>query len=385
VLKLVGILLIALIAVLVMGAYIPSLPYLGAYGSLALSLWSGWVIVVALIGGLVVWRTGRGRVRNALTVIAVVAACGAALVTYRLVALAHANGVTVTIGNAFGFSSSLAERPADEVLTYTRDRGEALALRIYRSAARHAGGSPVLLYVHGGGWVSGSSAQRSADMRWFADHGWTVVSIDYSLSSDRRHMWDRVTEQVGCAMAWTVANIGARGGDASKIALIGDSAGGNLVINAGYRANAGKLESTCGGGVPRVSSVLALYPAVDLVAIYDNQYRPTGPDVSSMARRYIGGSPQQYYDRYAMVASASTIHRGAPPTLIFLTENDHLVPADSVRAFDAKARAAGVNVRTISVPFAEHVFDATGIGAELVRQAGLAFIDGHYQPSTADR
>ena len=230
------------------------------------------------------------------------------------------------------------------------------------------------MYVHGGGWVSYSSAQRSADMRWFANQGLEVLSIDYSLSNKERHLWDRVIDQIGCALAWTDANIASRDGDPSRISLIGESAGGNLVINAGYLANAGKLESSCGGRVPHINAVSAMYPGVDLVAIHNNTYRPTGSNVRDMVTKYVGGSPQQFPERFAAVASATKITPAAPPTLLFITENDHLVPLESMRAFDAKARQAGVLVRTISVPYAEHGFDLTGIGNAIVRQVTLQFL-----------
>jgi acetyl esterase/lipase len=62
----------------------------------------------------------------------------------------------------------------------------------------------------------------------------------------------------------------------------GSSAGGNLAINAAYLANAGRLESSCGGTVPRVSAVSVLYPPVDLAAAWVSQV----PAISDMARQF---------------------------------------------------------------------------------------------------
>src|SRR6202041_4055353 len=98
-----------------------------------------------------------------------------------------------------------------------------------------------------------------------------AVSIDYPLSSVDRHLWDITTSQVGCAMAWTAANAAQLGGDPDRISLLGSSAGGNLAINAAYLANAGRLESSCGGTVPRISAGSALYPPVDLAAAWGTQ------------------------------------------------------------------------------------------------------------------
>jgi acetyl esterase/lipase len=54
-----------------------------------------------------------------------------------------------------------------------------------------------------------------------------------------------------------------------------------------------------------------------------------------------------------------------------------MVPPDSMRAFDAKARQAGVQVRTINVPYGEHGFDLTGIGNVIVRQVTEQFLREH--------
>lgn len=374
----IGILLLTVPALALVGANVPSLAYVGLFGSVAVSLWPAWLVVLSLAGGALTWTCGRGNVRRFLTVLAMLTVICAATAVYRLVALAHANGVHVTSAELFGFSGSLAPARADEVQAYTRDLGETLNILIYRPKGQAPpGGWPILMYVHGGGWISQSSAQRSADMRWFANQGLEVLSIDYSLSNKERHLWDRVTNQVGCALAWTDANIASRGGDPSRISLFGESAGGNLVINAGYLANAEKLQSSCGGRVPHVGTVSAIYPGVDLVAIYNNTYPLTGPDVRDMVTKYIGGSPQEFPERYAAVASAAMITPSAPPTLLFITENDHLVPLESMRLFDAKARQTDLQLRTVNVPYAEHGFDVTGIGNAIVRQVTLQFLKDH--------
>jgi acetyl esterase len=370
----IGGLLVIISAVFVLGAYAPSIPYVGVFGSVAVPLWPAWFIMFAAVGGALAWWGSHGTVRRVVVGLAMLAALGAIVITGRLTALAWANGVRLTIGHPFGWTGSLATVPADEVATYTHDLGEALNVRIYRPKGHAKSGSPILMYVHGGGWIGGSAAQRSADMRWFADQRWLVLSVDYSLSSTKRHLWNRVIDQIGCAMAWTAANAVSRGGDARRVAMIGDSAGGNLVLNAAYLANAGKLRSSCGGRIFPVNAVIALYPGVDLAAIYRNRYRPTGPQVNDMVSKYIGGSPEQYPERYAAVASATYIGPAAPPTLMFIGDHDHLVPPQSVWDFSEKARRGGVAMRTIGVPYADHVFDGTGIGNAIVRQLTLRFM-----------
>lgn len=367
-------------ALLVLGAFAPSIDYVGLFGSLTLSLWTAWFVLLPMIAVVLLLRCTRGAVRLLLVGTATVTALGASVVLSRFVAVAWANDVDVTVANSFGFSGSLDQVRPDEVVTYTRDQGEDLTLRFfYPKGAAPSGGWPVVMHIHGGGWVEGSNEEQSADMRWFADQGWIVISAGYSLSSETRHLWNRVHDQLGCAMAWTNANITARGGNPARLALRGGSAGGNLAINAAYMANAGTLRSSCGGTVPRVRSVTPIYPGVDLVAIYNNSHALTGPDVRSMAHRYTGGSPEQFPERYKSVASASHISPSAPPTLMFMTQNDHLVPYESMEAFARQVRKSGISLRTVSIPHAEHGFEIVGIGNAIVRQVSLQFMRQHDQ------
>lgn len=367
-------------ALMVLGAFAPSIDYIGLFGSLTLSLWTAWFVLLPLIAAAMVLRWASGFGRTMLVGVAFVTVLGASVVLFRFVSVAWANDVNLTIGNAFGFSGSLKEVRPDEIVTYTHDQGEGLTLRIFRpKGAPPSEGWPVVMHIHGGGWVEGSNAEQSADMRWFADQGWIVISAGYSLSSETRHLWNRVHDQLGCAMAWTNANIRARGGNPARLALRGGSAGGNLAINAAYMANAGTLRSTCGGEIPKVRSVTPIYPGVDLVAIYNNPHALTGPDVRSMAYRYTGGSPEQFPERYKSVASASRISPSAPPTLMFMTQNDHLVPYESMEAFARQVRKSGISLRTVSIPHAEHGFEIIGIGNAIVRQVSLQFMRQHDQ------
>lgn len=366
---------VLLASLLALGAFVPSITWIGVLGSLAMTIWPGWFIVGPLAAALLVWTLSRGRLRIGVAALAALTMLGAGILIAQVVSVAHANDVDVTIGNAFGFSQSLETVQPDEIVTYVRDQGDDLTLRIFKPRGKApATGWPVLMHIHGGGWVEGSNDEQSADMRWYADKGWVVISVGYSLSSTKRHLWDKVMPQLGCAMAWTEKNIGARGGDVTRLSLRGGSAGGNLTANAAFMANAGTLTSVCGGTIPRVRSVTPIYPGADLVAIYNNDYVPNGPDVKTMVTRYTGGTPVQYPERYRAVASATHLTKAAPPTLIFITENDHLVPLASMQKFAADVRKAGVPVRTVSIPFGEHGFDISGLGNAIVRQVSLEWM-----------
>jgi acetyl esterase len=347
------------------GAHINGLPLISPIGSTVLSIFGPWLVVVPLAIGsieILVWRASHSRGALLMMSLAVAATVWASVALARMVAEFHNHGVAINLVRAFR-TRVLPGSPPDDDLVYGTWHDQSLHLLVYRSRAATPGHSaPILLYIHGGGFSAGDRFESGTNLRWFADRGWLVLSIDYTLSSVDRHLWDTTTAQVACAMAWTAANAARFGGDPARISLLGSSAGGNLAINAAYLANAGRLESSCGGTVPRVSAVSALYPPVDLTAAWVSQV----PAISDMARKfntfYVGGSPQQFPDRYRFVASATHINAAAPPTLVIFGANDHLVPPDATDRFVQQARDAGLSIESVRFPYGDHAFNLNQYG-----------------------
>jgi acetyl esterase len=141
-------------------------------------------------------------------------------------------------------------------------------------------------------------------------------------------------------MSWVAANGAIFGGDAAQLSMFGDSAGGNLAINAAFMANHETLKSDCGGSIPRVRSVIATYPAVDPAGFYDDKDPLMGGAARMMAGDYTGGSPHQFPERYAAISSTATLSPDAPPTLIFVGDSDHLVPPKLTYQFVDRAKSS---------------------------------------------
>ena len=305
---------------------------------------------------------------------------GASIITARMTAAVEHAGADIDLVDTFGLGATASAPDAEA--TYANFDGEPLRLSIYRPAGSTAQDrAPVLVFVHGGGWVAGDRNAHSADLRWFAEQGWLTVTVDYALSTSDRHLWDVTQSQIGCALAWVADNAQRYGGDPDRLSLSGDSAGGNLAVNAAYLAAVGGLPSSCGGRVPAVDAVTALYPVVDPAGFYDNDDPALGGTARDMAGAYTGGSPQQFPQRYAAITSATHISAAAPPTLILLGEADHLVPAAGAYRFAEQAREAGVDVELVAVPYADHVFDARpgSIGQQAYRQLTARWLRSHGQ------
>ena len=374
-------LLVVPTAVAALCTYLFDVPYIGL-ATAYVPWYLPWLIAASLIGGALAlryWHARRAHIGAALAILAMVTVVAAVVIDARMIAAVERAGADISVIDTFGIGAPKRAAPDSEA-TYAAFAGKPLRLSVYRPRGSSQR-APVLVYIHGGGWVAGDLDSHSADLRWFADQGWLVISVDYTLSSADRHLWDVTQGQIGCALSWIVANAPRYGGDPSRLSVSGHSAGGNLAINTAYLAAAGRLPSLCGGTAPRIAAVSAMYPVVDAAGFYDNPDRALGGRSRAMAGAYTGGSPQQFPGRYASISSGTYVTAGAPPTFIIVGEADHLVPVGGTYRFAERARAAGVDVGLVAVPYADHVFDGRpgSIGQQAYRQLTARWLRDHGQ------
>jgi arylformamidase len=95
-------------------------------------------------------------------------------------------------------------------------------------APRGAKNAPVVIYIHGGEWTKGDKSQVAFKPKFFVEHGYVMVSVNYRLSPAAKHP-DHVSD-VASAVRWTVDYISEFGGDPKNIVLMGHSAGCHLVV-----------------------------------------------------------------------------------------------------------------------------------------------------------
>lgn len=348
---------LGVIALAVGAALDPTQSY---FATMSSSLWTtfGPHFVVLAVAATLVSLAGRawgprglGRLAAALGALSVLAATY--VVGSIMLATASAGGsINPIAGLMLGKMDAAAP---NETVTVTTVDGQDLKAAIYlpATAPRDA---PVIVYIHGGGFMIGSITETAADLRWFADRGWPVFSIDYRLFKPDSPTWDKAPADAACGLAWVAANAARYGGNPGRIVLMGDSAGGNLAINLAYGAARGDVASPC-GAVPVPSAVVVQYPAVDPVATFERGYPIPGFEPQMLMQGYVGGTPDQFPDRIKAISSETYLSDKAPPTLVIEPEKDGLVVSDGVYGFVDKARAAGVTVELVRIPFANHVYN----------------------------
>ncbi len=367
---------------LVLGAF--RAPTSGSWAVIGSTVWAPFgpfLLLGALLSlalGLLTRRHVSPRFGSAVALLAAIGTAGSAFILFRIGQAASAAGVSVDLPATLFLADMDVPQP-DAVETFRVVEGADLRAAIYRPPASNAP-LPVVVYIHGGGFMTGSFTETAADLRWFADQGWLVVSVEYRLFGPDRPTWNRAPEDVACALVWVSRNASRFGGDPKRIAVMGDSAGGNLAVNLGYAAAAGRAPAACGKDVAVPVAIAALYPALDPISIYENGFPIPGFEPRMLIEGYIGGPPDAYPRRIAAITSANFLTPAAPPTLIVLPENDSLVVKEGTLGFAVAAAKVGVDLTLVTLPFANHVFNqmaANSLGNQIARTIRQEFLSQH--------
>lgn len=226
--------------------------------------------------------------------------------------------------------------------------GGTLRLRLYTPPG--AGPFPLLLYFHGGGFVVCDLDTHDPICRNLcAGAGCVVASVDYRLAPE--HRFPAAPEDCLAATRWAAEHAAGLGADPGRVAVAGDSAGGQLAAVVALRIR--------DEGGPRLAGQLLLYPTTDLgppaTASFvecAEGYGLTAADVPWFWEKYLN-DPAEARHPHASPLRAPDLG-GLPPALILTAEYDVL--RDEAEQYGERLRAAGVEVRVRRVPGMVHGF-----------------------------
>jgi acetyl esterase len=178
------------------------------------------------------------------------------------------------------------------------------------------GPHPVVVYLHGGGWIAGSpKSHRKLGMQ-FADAGYLTINVDYRLAPE--HPFPAGLEDCVYAVKWTGENAKRWNGDVSRLAVGGDSAGGNLTAATVTSLGAEKYS-----GPAKPKAALLIYGVFDFPA---TMKRDSTAAVEGMVKAYAGaGYPAILED--PRMSPLRAVKTGAlPPSFVICGTADPLLP-----------------------------------------------------------
>lgn len=234
-------------------------------------------------------------------------------------------------------------------------------------------GYPVVIWVHGGAWMSND---KYADMGYmkqtlkgFIDSGYAVASIDYRWSTTA--IFPAQIQDCNQAIGFLYQNAGKYKLDKDRFALIGFSAGGHLASLLGLSNNNHVKAFYADGKKPhfKIKLVLDFYGPSDLLTIKGNDIKDPRNPITLL----LGGMVADNPDKAKKASPATYIDKNDPPFLIVQEEKDESVNPDQSISLSSKLKDASVKNDLIVVPGAPHygvMFDA-----EFIRNKVFSYLN----------
>jgi acetyl esterase/lipase len=232
---------------------------------------------------------------------------------------------------------------------------------------------PAIVMVHGGGWNHGTRGNGAKWTEFFTALGYDVFDIDYRKPPPAR--WLDEVGDVKCAVGWVAANAAKYSVDASRISMMGYSAGANLAMLAAFSMKNPMLPPSCPVEPVAIRSVVNFYGPSRM----NKLYATTGSEryVQAMLHAYIGGDPETYSGRYDLLSPFRHVTRRSPPTITLHGEADRVVPPAQARLLHEAFEDAGAHHEMYLFPWADHGFDVVwgSFATQTARQKLTAFLE----------
>ncbi len=237
-------------------------------------------------------------------------------------------------------------------LRYGSRRAQVADVYTARAGPSEEGTAPMLLYVHGGGWVLGFRRWQGRILfRALLARGWTVVSMEYRLAPFAT--WPSHIIDVKRAIAWIRAHPELVPGDPARLAISGNSAGGHLATLAALTPGLATYQPEFPAADTSVAACLSFYGVYDIL---DRRRRWAHPGLKRLwelliVKRSLARDPEVF--RLASPLEHIADGRPRPPLMLVHGTHDSLVPPEG--GADLATLAPEVDV--LMVPGAQHAFD----------------------------
>jgi acetyl esterase/lipase len=251
-----------------------------------------------------------------------------------------------------------------------------LILDLYlRRASRSAVPKPLIIYIHGGGWVSGHTRHAGATANFpqvlaaLAAEGFVVASLEYRLSGEAQ--FPAQLQDVRAAIRFLKANAGRYGLDPDRVGIWGGSAGGHLAALAALSCGAPGFDDK-----PQPKGSECVQAAVTWYGVFD--FAPVLARQGGAPNAMLGCAAAQSCpaDKVAAASPLTYLDRSDPPFLLIHGSDDKTVPVAQSEEAYSRMTAAGAPVEKIIIAGVDHSF--IGATPEATRAATLKALNATF-------
>ncbi|PYS89068.1 MAG: alpha/beta hydrolase [Acidobacteria bacterium] len=201
--------------------------------------------------------------------------------------------------------------------------------------------TPVVVYIHGGGWIFGSKEGAVYQLLPYLERGWRAVNVEYRMAGNS--LAPGSVEDTRCALRWIYRNAAQWKFDTTKIVLTGNSAGGHLSLITGMLPDGTPLDNRCYAGAQYGDVPMKVAAIVNWYGISDVNDLIAGPNLKNYAAMWMGAMPNAA-EVAKSVSPLTYVRPGLPPIITIHGDKDDVVPyTQATRLHDALTISGDVN------------------------------------------